>query len=168
MYSLVILRGSSYNPDMEILDQKSREGITIAGLLASGNDIAIHVTRDPTRGEIVKSCEDVLKVVDTVEAGRLLAHMLLVSTVGPMGAGNWLQHWYVVTEHIEPLREFRELLEIKGLVDPIPGRQDNERITVVVSRALARDLRRNHDMKAEDLIRDLLRAGSVGGDVRAA
>jgi hypothetical protein len=149
-------------------DQKSREEVTISGLLASGDDIAIRVTHELSRSEIVQACDQALKLVSTDDAGRLLAHMVLVTCLGPMGAGSWLQSWYVNTDHVEPLREFRQMLEAKGLVDPMPGTGGAERITVVVSRSLAKELKREHNMRAEDVVRSLMRVGASGVAERAA
>lgn len=158
MYSLVILRGSSYNPAMETADLQASEEVRIAGLLA-GDDIAIRVQHEPTRGEVYSACERVLRLVDPVEAGRILASIFFLATEGATAATSWLQHWYVITEGVEPLREFREMLESKGLVTMPYGRATEQRITVRLSRGLAKRLSR-HALKADDVVR-LLRSGAA-------
>jgi len=144
---------------METTDrQQASEEVRIAGLLA-GEDIAIRVQQEPTRSEVYNVCEQALKLVGPVDAGRILASLFFIATEGATAATSWLQHWYVITEHAEPLREFREMLEAKGLVDMPPGSRMERRITVRVSPSLSKQLRR-HNWKAEDVVRKLLRSGA--------
>ena len=164
------MRGSSYNPDMEISNRQStEEDVRIAGILA-GEDIAIRVQREPSRSEIYSACERALKLVDPIDAGRILASLLFIATEGATAATSWLQHWYVITEDVEPLREFREMLEAKGVVEMPPGSRGERRITVRVSSSLSKQLRR-HALNADDVVRKLLRSGvqkSTADRVRAA
>jgi hypothetical protein len=130
--------------------------------IAEVEGIPIQVMYEPSRAEVLQCCERILDLVEPKTAALLLAHLVHVSTAGSTYTRGWLQHWYNTTGDVRELAEFRGMLEAKGLVDT------PERITVRVSQSMMGRSLGRHKRKAEDIVRDLLRAGASGAKERAA